>query len=251
MARGSPTRRRRSPRGAAAAPGGRPTQPLMDALGHSFADIALLEEALTHTSGAKPGGADNERLEFLGDRVLALLATEMLIERFPDLDEGDLAPRFNAMVRGETCAIVARAAGLGPHIRLSPSEAATGGRDKAGILADTCEAVIGAIYLDGGLDAARRFVRGRWQPMMDSLAVAPRDAKTALQEWTQGLGLGTPLYEMVGRSGPDHAPSFRVRASVPGGGHGAGAEGEGPSKRAAEQAAAAALLIAEKVWQQG
>ncbi len=241
MARGSPSHRRRTPRGV-------PAQSLVEALGHPFADIALLEEALTHSSGADPGGADNERLEFLGDRVLALLATEMLIARFPDLDEGDLAPRLNAMVRGETCAIVARAAGLGPHIRLSASEAGSGGRDKAGILADACEAVIGAIYLDGGLDAARRFVREHWQPMMADLAVAPRDAKTALQEWTQGRGLGMPSYELVGRSGPDHAPSFRVRAAVAVGGREAAAEGEGTSKRAAEQAAAETLLIAENVW---
>jgi ribonuclease-3 len=227
----------------------RPVQALVEALGHSFADITLLEEALTHTSGAKPGGADNERLEFLGDRVLALLAAEMLIARFPDLEEGGLAPRLNAMVRGETCAIVARAAGLGPHIRLSPSEAGSGGRDKAGILADACEAVIGAIYLDGGLDAARRFVCDHWQPMMADLATAPRDAKTALQEWTQGRGLGTPAYELVVRSGPDHAPSFRVRAAVRIEGRDAAAEGEGASKRAAEQAAAENLLIAEKVWQ--
>lgn len=247
MARGPTIRRRRSPR--SGGDGVRPAQSPAEALGHTFTDAALLEEALTHTSGAETGGVDNERLEFLGDRVLALLATEMLIERFPDLEEGGLAPRLNAMVRGETCAMVARAVGLGPHIRLSPSEAASGGRDKAGILADACEAVIGALYRDGGLAAARVFVRAHWAPMMDELAVAPRDAKTALQEWTQGRGLGTPSYVLVGRSGPDHAPSFRVRAAVRTDGRDAAAEGEGTSKRAAEQAAAEALLIAEKVWQ--
>lgn len=226
-------------------PTARATTALRDTLGHAFADPGLLEQALTHASAAQASHKDYERLEFLGDRVLALLVAQGLIERFPEAEEGDLAPRLNAMVRGETCAQVARRAQIDRHLRLGSAEAGSGGRGKPGILADACEAVIGALYLDGGLEAARQFVTRYWEPMMSDLAVTPRDAKTALQEWTQGNGLGMPDYRLVDRSGPDHAPSFRVRASVQGG---LQADGEGPSKRAAEQAAAQALLIAEKVW---
>lgn len=217
---------------------------LTERLGYEFRHPGLLDRALTHSSSAGPASADNERLEFLGDRVLALLVTEALIERFPKASEGDLAPRLNALVRKETCARVARQAGLDRQVRLSRSEEETGGRSKTNILADVCEAVIGALYLDGGLDAARRFVALYWTPLYPEVAATPRDAKTALQEWAQGRGLGMPTYELVARSGPDHAPSFRIAASVPG----SRAEGGGPSKRAAEQAAARALLIAEKVW---
>lgn len=217
---------------------------LTERLGHEFRDPGLLDRALTHSSSTGPARADNERLEFLGDRVLALLVTEALIARFPDAAEGDLAPRLNALVRKETCARVAQQAGLDRQVRLGRSEEESGGRGKTGILADLCEAVIGALYLDGGVEAARRFVAQYWTPLYPEVAATPRDAKTALQEWAQGRGLGAPVYELVARSGPDHAPSFRVAASVPG----SRGEGEGASKRAAEQAAARALLIAEKVW---
>ena len=213
-------------------------------LKHEFRDPGLLERALTHSSSTGTGRADNERLEFLGDRVLALLVTEALIQRFPEASEGDLAPRLNALVRKETCAKVARQAGLDRQVRLGRSEEESGGRSKTGILADLCEAVIGALYLDGGIEAARRFVAKYWTPLYPEVAATPHDAKTALQEWAQGRGLGLPVYRLVGRSGPDHAPAFRVAACVPG----AEAEGEGLSKRAAEQAAAQALLIAENVW---
>ncbi len=196
----------------------------------------MLERALTHASA---GGADNERLEFLGDRVLGFLIAELLIELFPQENEGALALKLNAMVRMETCARVAELAGIDKGLILAPSEERSGGRRKAAILGDACEAVIAALYLDGGIDAARKFVTCYWQPLMSEIMGDLRDPKNALQEWAQGRKLGTPSYRVSKREGPDHAPRFTVEVSVKG--HET-ASGEGASLRAAEQVAARALM---------
>ncbi len=196
----------------------------------------MLTRALTHSSA---GGLDNERLEFLGDRVLGLLIAELLTELFPDEKEGLLALKLNALVRMETCARVAEAVGIDKELILAPSEDRSGGRKKAAILGDACEAVIAALYLDGGLDAARKFVTLHWQPLMSEVTGDLRDPKNALQEWAQGRKLGTPTYRVSRREGPDHAPRFTVEVSIRG--HDP-AMGEGLSLRAAEQAAARSLM---------
>ena len=214
-------------------------------IGHEFKNRDVLTQALTHASaGAR--AITNERLEFLGDRVLGLLAAEALMTRFPDAREGDLAPRLNALVRKETCASVARDLELARYVRVSGSEGRAGAH-KPAILADACEAVMAAVYLDGGIEAARRFFQTAWAHVLEEVDVLPRDAKSALQEWTQDRGLGLPRYEQTARSGPDHRPEFTVRASVTGMGE---ATGIGNSKRTAEQAAAAAFLIKLEVWSQ-
>lgn len=210
-----------------------------DALDYRFADPSLLQQALTHRSVEAAGGPDYERLEFLGDRVLALVVTELLMQGYPEEREGALARRLAALVRQETLAAVAREIGLGRFVRLSRGEAEGGGRDNEAILADVCEAVIAAIYRDGGLEAARRFIAGHWQPRVHATGAPPMDAKTALQEWAQARGLALPSYLVVARTGPDHAPAFTVRVEIAGG---PSAEGHGPSKRVAEQAAATRLL---------
>lgn len=176
--------------------------------------------------------------------MLGLIAAELLIEHFPSAREGGLAPRLNALVRKETLAAVAEKLGLYAHIRKGAAREGEDSRGRSAILADTCEAVIAALYLDGGLEAARRFVRAHWAPMLARLDEIPRDAKTSLQEWAQARG-HTPVYTLLARLGPDHAPSFHVEARVA---HYAPAVGEGPSKRAAEQAAAEAFLVREGVW---
>jgi ribonuclease-3 len=222
---------------------------LEERIGHRFKDHALLTEALTHSSAQGPRKAvrANERLEFLGDRVLGLLAAEALIARFPDAPEGDLAPRLNALVRKERCAAIASELGLGAHVRVAESEMRGGQPLKAAILADALEALIAAVYLDGGLDAARRFFVAAWSASLEEVDILPRDAKSALQEWTQDRALGLPRYELVSRVGPDHRPEFTVRVSVAETGS---VEAKGASKRAGEQAAAAALLVRLAVWSQ-
>lgn len=216
---------------------------LEERLGHHFTDKELLQRALTHGSATGRGAAtDNERLEFLGDRVLGLLAAEALVARFPKATEGELAPRLNALVRRETCAAVAAEFGLDKHMVLAISEVQSGGRRKPAILADACEAVMAAVYLDGGLDAARWLFRRFWSDRLGKLDKVPIDAKTRLQEWLQGQGKPVPAYRVVDRSGPDHLPLFRVEVTAesleP-------AFGSGRSKRVAEQAAARALLERE------
>ena len=217
-------------------------------LGHLFTDRSLLETALTHPSAAEPGGATYQRLEFLGDRVLGLVVAEMLLDRFPDASEGELARRLTALVRKESCAAVALELDLGPAMRLGPGEARSGGRKKAAILGDVCEAVIGALHLDGGIDVARRFIAKHWSPRMIAETGSLRDAKTTLQEWAQARGLGTPTYEIVYRSGPDHAPQFLVEVRSPGL---KPASGRGGSRREAEQDAATAMLHREGAWTDG
>ena len=218
---------------------------LTGTLDHQFANPDLLREALTHpsTDPQDRGSArfGYERLEFLGDRVLGLAIAEWLLERFPGEREGLLARRHTALVRRETLAQVARDIGLGAHLILSPGEADAGGRENEAILADACEAVIAALFLDGGMDAARRFVHRAFVTAIDRHEEPPQDAKTALQEWAQARGLPLPDYETVSRTGPDHKPNFEIRVSIPG--H-PPASATGLSKRVAERLAAARLLDA-------
>ena len=226
-------------------------------LGHQFSDRSLLKRALTHasvrTTSRRGGDHDNERLEFLGDRVLGLSIAELLTETYTTASEGELARIFNHLVRGETCADVARSIGLGEQMILSDSEAGSGGRDKVTILADACEAVLAAVFLEAGFEAARRIVRLHWTKRLETLPVEPADAKSALQEWAQGQGFDLPKYKELSREGPDHAPYFTTEVRV--GGRKAPtarvAQGTGASKRAAEQSAATALLILEGVWKSG
>lgn len=224
---------------------------LEQALGHRFADRALLERALTHASFAEtqsPAGAreeaarpDNQRLEFLGDRVLGLLTAEALLAQHPEAVEGDLAPRLNALVRRETCAEIAESLDVGAHLRLARSEAMTGGRRKSALLGDAMEAIIAAAYQDGGMPAAQAIFDRHWGPLLarQQDEATPIDAKTALQEWAQARGLPPPSYALVERHGPDHAPRFTVAAALASGEE---SRAEGASKRAAEQAAAGDLL---------
>ncbi len=212
-------------------------------LGYVFQDRDLLERALTHASvgdGAARAGLDNERLEFFGDRVLGLLTAERLIQLDPAASEGDLAPRLNALVNRKTCARVARAIALGPALRLSGAETRTGGRDKDSILAGACEALIAALYQDAGLDETRRIFLNVWDAEFQSLsAPRPKDPKTLLQEWAQGRGFPLPVYAVVHREGPEHAPVFTVEARVEGYGC---ASGQGSSRQTAEKSAAQSLI---------
>jgi ribonuclease-3 len=212
---------------------------LASRLGHDFARPALLTEALTHPSLGGPDHADNQRLEFLGDRILGLAIAEALLAADPEAREGDLAPRFNALVRRETCAEVAAEIGLGAALRLGRSEKLSGGRRKAALLADAMEAVIAAVHLDAGFDAARALILRLWGDRIATARADARDAKSALQEWAQARGAPPPEYDEVARDGPAHAPRFTIAARLS---NGAEARATAGSKRAAEQAAAAALL---------
>jgi ribonuclease III len=206
-------------------------------LGHDFREPSLLIEALTHPSVS--GATDNQRLEFLGDRVLGLVIAEALLEEDRAAAEGELAPRLNALVRKETCAEVAREVDLGTAVRMGRSEMLSGGRRKPALLGDAMEAVIAAVYLDGGIEAARALVLRLWGPRIAAARAQTRDAKTALQEWAQARGMPPPEYRDLARAGPDHAPVFSVEARLA---DGRTATGEAASKRAAQQAAAGALL---------
>ncbi len=213
-------------------------------IGHAFAQPALLREALTHPSAAvrRPDGTgDNsyQRLEFLGDRVLGLVIADMLLQRYPNEAEGPLALRHVDLVRRETLADVGRRLDLGQYLRLAKGEEAAGERDNPTLLADACEALIGALYVDGGLEAARVLIEAHWAPMLAAAGHPPQDAKTALQEWAQARALALPDYQEVERSGPPHEPMFTVEVRL----EGQPVErGEGRSKRLAEQAAAERLL---------
>jgi len=200
---------------------------------------------LTHTSATADPAESYQRLEFLGDRVLALAVAEMAFETFPQAEEGELARRLNALVKRETCAEVGRRLDLGPAIRLGAGEAQTGGRNRTTVLGDVTEALIAAIYLDAGFAPAADFVRRNWRDLMLSARGPLRDAKTTLQEWAQGRGLATPAYREIGRTGPDHDPEFTILVEVAGV---AGGEGKGRSKREAEQNAATAILVREGLW---
>lgn len=215
-------------------------------LGHRFGDIRLLRDALTHPSLAAPsarrgksGASPYERLEFLGDRVVGLAVAEMLWRRFPEETEGDLARRFTALVSQEPMAEIGLELGLDAALRLCAGTEKENGRSNPSILSDACEAVIGAVFADGGFAPAQELVQRLWSARVERIVRPPRDAKTALQEWAQGRGLPLPEYSVLAQVGPSHAPVFRVRVAVERAGM---AEADGASKRTAERAAAEALL---------
>lgn len=208
-------------------------------LGHDFARPDLLIRAVTHASIATPQRPDNQRLEFLGDRVLGLVISETLLGADKGASEGLLAPRFNALVRKETCADVAREIGLGDVLKLGRSEMMSGGRRKEALLGDAMEAVVAAVYLDAGLEAARGMILRLWGGRIGAVKADARDAKTALQEWAQARGLPPPAYTEQGREGPDHQPMFTVEVRLESGESEVARAG---TKRQAEQVAAKALL---------
>ena len=208
-------------------------------LGHQFRKPELLVRAVTHASIGTVTRPDNQRLEFLGDRVLGLVMAEALLAADAGASEGQLAPRFNALVRKETCADVAREVGLGDVLKLGRSEMLTGGRRKEALLGDAMEAVIAAVHQDAGFEAARALVLRLWAGRIAAVEPDARDAKTSLQEWAQARGQVPPTYVEAGRSGPDHAPVFTVRVTLA---SGEAVEASAGSKRVAEQAAARMLL---------
>jgi ribonuclease III len=212
-------------------------------IGHVFVNPSLAERALTHVSAPATSGPGRtqsyQRLEFLGDRVLGLVVSEMLYEAFPNASEGDLSVRLAGLVRRETCAEVADDWDVGPHVVMGQGEARAGGRKKAAILSDVCEALIGAVFLDAGFAPARALIRRFWEQRMLADAAPIQDAKTAVQEWAQARALSTPRYSEVERSGPAHLPRFVMQVELDGY---EPERGEASSKRAAEQAAARAFL---------
>ena len=208
-------------------------------LGYRFKDPDFAALALTHLSAQVAGGRSYQRLEFLGDRVLGVVVADRLYRAFPQATEGELSMRLAKLVRRETCAEIAAEWDVGPHVVLGLGEARGGGRKKAAILSDICESIIGAVYVDGGFDAAHDLIVRSWGGRLTAGAEPARDAKTALQEWAQARALNAPHYEEAARSGPAHAPQFVMRVEL----HGYAPEtGEASSKRAAEQAAAQAFL---------
>lgn len=226
---------------------GRPLEDLEQRIGIAIRDRSRFERALTHSSLRPKGGSEPsyERLEFLGDRVLGLIVADRLFEKFPRADEGELSLRLNALVSADACAQIADEIGLYDFVRHGGDLKALKSERTKNIRADLVESLIAAIYLDGGLEAARSFVLRQWGDRFDTAAEARRDAKTMLQEWAHTFASKPPLYEVVERSGPDHEPMFTVRVSVEG--HQA-VEGRGRSKRIAEREAASELLRRAKVW---
>lgn len=208
-------------------------------IGHQFRRTELLLRAVTHASISSDTRPDNQRLEFLGDRVLGLVMADALLAADPGATEGQLAPRFNALVRKETCADVARDCGLGEVLKLGRSEMMSGGRRKEALLGDAMEALIAAVYQDAGYDAARAIVLRLWGDRIGAVAADARDAKTSLQEWAQGRSMAPPAYAETGRSGPDHQPIFTVTVTLDNGETETASAG---SKRVAEQQAARSLL---------
>lgn len=208
-------------------------------LGHQFARPELLGQAVTHASMSSANRDDNQRLEFLGDRVLGLVMAEALLALDKTAAEGQLAPRFNALVRKETCADVARDIDLGAVLRLGRSEMLSGGRRKQALLGDGIEAVIAAVYQDAGFELAKDLILRLWGSRIHEVEEDARDAKTALQEWAQARGLPPPNYVEVARTGPDHAPVFTIAAKLE---TGQSQQATAGSKRQAEQAAAGNLL---------
>lgn len=219
---------------------------LQDRVGYRFRKPALLKGALTHPSApdaavAARGGAGYERLEFLGDRVLGVVVAELLLERFPDENEGALSKRLVALVRKETLLEIAEAIDLAAALALADGSGRAHARQRETARADGVEALLGAIFLDGGFDAVRGIVRRWWTPQLDSYAAPPKDPKTTLQEWAQGQGLPLPAYRVLTMDGPDHQPTFVIAVEVSGL---AAQQARGRSKRAAEQAAATLALAA-------
>lgn len=225
-----------------------PRADLQRRIGHDFATADLLEQALTHSSALAPSrriARSYQRLEFLGDRVLGLVVADLLLRQMPDANEGGLSRGLNALVRKESCALVARRLNLGPEINVGEAEARSGGAEKEAILADVCEALIGAIYLDGGLEAAYAFVAREFGAGLKRGDARRADAKTTLQEWAQAKGLNPPDYVEVARSGPDHQPHFTIAVDLAGYDRVAAS---GASKKVAEHKAAEQFLIAHNVW---
>jgi ribonuclease-3 len=212
---------------------------LCDNLAHSFVRPDLLIEALTHSSLNSVTKSDNQRLEFLGDRVLALVISDALLAADPLAREGQLAPRLNVLVKKETCAEVASEIGVGLALLIGRSETISGGRQKVAILGDAMEAIIAAIYVDGGLKCARTSILKVWGRRLDDAPQKSFEAKSFLQEWAQARGMQPPIYQEIQRTGPDHAPVFNIKVFL---GNGVGASGTASSKRAAEQEAAKNLL---------
>ncbi len=208
-------------------------------LGHSFADEGLLRQALTHASASNKKDHDNQRLEFLGDRVLGLVISQALFEADQTAREGQLAPRFNALVRKEACAEVAAEIDLGEALMLGRSEMRSGGRRKVALLGDAMEAVIAAVYLDSGFSTTQTLILRLWGNRIFTAEARAVDPKSALQEWAQARGLPTPVYTDIRRSGPDHQPIFEVEANLT---NGYSARGEAASKKTAQVQAATALL---------
>ncbi len=208
-------------------------------LGYRFRDTDMATLALTHLSAQVSGARSYQRLEFLGDRVLGVVVADRLYQAFPHASEGELSMRLAKLVRRETCAEIATQWDVGPHVLLGLGEARGGGRRKAAILSDVCESIIGAVYVDGGYEAAHELILRSWGDRLTADAEPARDAKTALQEWAQARALAAPHYEEAARSGPAHAPLFVMRVELAGY---APETGEASSKRAAEQAAAQAFL---------
>jgi ribonuclease-3 len=217
-------------------------------IGHKFANAALLTTAFTHVSALKKATRKRsdsyQRLEFLGDRVLGLVVSDMLYRAFPNADEGELSKRLADLVRKETCADVATSLGLPDDIKLGQVGASASARLRKSVLGDICEAVIGAVFLDGGYNAAAQFVERNWTERMRKHRRPLRDSKTVLQEWAQSQRLPTPVYREIERTGPHHDPQFRVAVDLPGL---APAEGVGGNKRAAEKNAASAMIAREGV----
>ena len=208
-------------------------------IGHNFRQPELLLRAVTHASLSSATRPDNQRLEFLGDRVLGLVMAEALLTADAGASEGQLAPRFNALVRKEACAEVARDVGLGDVLKLGRSEMLSGGRRKEALLGDAMEAVIAAVYQDAGFDAAKSLILRLWGSRIGAVEQDARDPKTSLQEWAQARGMPPPIYTEQGRTGPDHQPMFTVEVQLE---SGEAESARAGSKRVAEQAAARALL---------
>ena len=214
-------------------------------IGHEFLDAERLQRALTHASARGEAGSDYERFEFLGDRVLGLVIAEMLFQEFPQADEGELSRRLNALVNAETCAEIADEIGLHEFVLAGKELKALTGRKRTNLRADVMEALIAAIFLDGGIEAARRLIVTYWRKRAANVTAARRDAKTGLQEWAHQQNGASPVYTIESRKGPDHDPEFTIAVRVEGfePGH-----GTGRSKREAEQAAATSMLTREGVW---
>jgi ribonuclease III len=221
---------------------------LQERIGYTFKDEALLLQALTHVSApGRSGRVSYQRLEFLGDRVLGLAVAEILYATFPRGTEGELSRRLSELVRRESCAEVASSWDVGPHLKLGSGEAHSGGRKNQAILADVCESIIGAVFLDGGYESAKKLVEQSFADLLAAPRRPLRDPKSVLQEWAQGRGLQPPSYTIVEQSGPDHAPQFHMAVTVAGL---PSAMGFGTSKRVAEQDAARSLLLREGVWKE-
>jgi len=213
-------------------------------LGYNFKSRILLDEALTHPSislqrGEKEVIFNYERLEFLGDAVLSLVIAELLINKYPNEREGALAKRHSGLVHGEALAVIAETLGIGEHIMMTSGESSSGGRKNRSNMENTLEAIIGAIYMDGGISPAKTFIKQHWEQSITNMTDPPKDAKTSLQEWAQGRGLPIPVYEVINTSGPAHEPFFTIRVTVrsmeP-------TEAKGKSKKKAEKAAAELML---------